>query len=63
MRADGLPAPEPIDRIEIWSGGRAHDAPVFDRGALRAGDRIAGPALVREAIATTVVEPGWAAEA
>jgi 5-oxoprolinase (ATP-hydrolysing) len=35
---------------------------VFDRAGLRAGDRITGPALVREAIATTVIEPGWTAE-
>src|SRR5262249_49167332 len=35
---------------------------VFDRTELRAGDRIAGPALIREANATTVVEPGWCAE-
>ena len=52
----------PIDRIALWSGGAAHDAPVYDRAALRAGDRIAGPALIRESTATTVVEPGWAAE-
>ena len=38
------------------------DAPVFDRTDLLAGDRIAGPALIREANATTVVEPGWTAE-
>ena len=36
-------------------------APVFDRTALLAGDSIAGPALIREANATTVVEPGWTA--
>ena len=30
--------------------------------SLRAGDRIAGPALIREANATTVIEPGWTAE-
>jgi 5-oxoprolinase (ATP-hydrolysing) len=53
--------PEPVDRIAIWSGGRAHDAPVFERVELRAGDRVSGPALIRETIATTVVEPGWAA--
>ena len=35
---------------------------MFDRTALRAGDRLPGPALVREANATTVVEPGWTAE-
>ncbi|MDE1987023.1 MAG: hydantoinase B/oxoprolinase family protein [Alphaproteobacteria bacterium] len=54
--------PSPIDGVSLWSGGRAHDVSVYDRDALRAGDRIAGPALIREAIATTVVEPGWAAE-
>ena len=59
-REDG--EPEPIDRVSIFSGGRAHDAPVFDRDALLAGDRLLGPALIREANATTVVEPGWAAE-
>ncbi len=55
-------APEPIDRVDLWSGGRSHAAPVHDRPALLAGDRIEGPALIREAIATIVVEPGWAAE-
>ncbi|MDE2133384.1 MAG: hydantoinase B/oxoprolinase family protein [Alphaproteobacteria bacterium] len=59
--SDGTP-PVPIDRVSLWSGGRAHDVPVHDRDALRAGDRIGGPAIVREAIATTVVEPGWIAE-
>ena len=52
-------APAPVDTVALWTGGAAHDAPVFDRTALRAGDRIAGPALIREANATTVVEPGW----
>jgi len=61
-RSDEEVALEPIDRITLYSSGTAHDAPVFDRTHLRAGDRIAGPALVREAIATTVVEPGWTAE-
>jgi 5-oxoprolinase (ATP-hydrolysing) len=52
----------PIDHVAIWTGGRAHDTPVFDRGDLLAGDRIRGPALIREANATTVIEPGWGAE-
>jgi 5-oxoprolinase (ATP-hydrolysing) len=54
--------PEPIDRVEIWSGGAAHDTPVFDREALWANQRITGPALVREVISTIVIEPGWTAE-
>ncbi|CAH2599473.1 putative 5-oxoprolinase [Rhodovastum atsumiense] len=59
-RAGGAPAP--IDQVEMWSGGRAHPTPVFERTELRAGDHVAGPALIREANATTVVEPGWTAE-
>lgn len=55
-------APTPIDQVSIFSGGEAHTAPVFDRTKLLAGDHIAGPALIREANATTVVEYGWTAE-
>ncbi len=55
-------APAAADTVAIWTGGAEHAAPVFDRAALLAGDRIPGPALIREANATTVVEPGWAAE-
>ena len=54
--------PHTIDRVVMWSGGAEHVAPVFDRGALLAGDVIEGPALIREANATTIVEPGWRAE-
>jgi 5-oxoprolinase (ATP-hydrolysing) len=55
-------APVPIDVVEMWSGGASHATPVFARTELLAGDRIKGPALIREANATTVVEPGWTAE-
>ena len=60
-RATAEPIPR-LDTVALLGGGAAHDAPVLDREALRAGDRIPGPALIREAIATTVVEPGWTAE-
>jgi 5-oxoprolinase (ATP-hydrolysing) len=55
-------APEPVDHIRMFTHGAEVDAPVFERTALLAGDHIAGPALVREANATTVIEPGWTAE-
>jgi 5-oxoprolinase (ATP-hydrolysing) len=55
-------APRTIDTIQMFTGGKEHTAPVFDRTDLLAGDSIAGPALIREANATTVVEPGWTAE-
>ena len=35
---------------------------VYERDALRAGARIAGPAIILEPVATVVVEPGWTAE-
>ena len=55
-------APSPIDEVAMWSGGTEHLVPVFDRQELLGGDRVAGPALIREANATTVIEPGWQAE-
>lgn len=60
-----LPAGEgaqAIDTVSLWTGGREWQAPVFDRETLGQGDRIAGPALIREAIGTVVVEPGWHGE-
>jgi 5-oxoprolinase (ATP-hydrolysing) len=55
-------APEAIDRVTIFTGGAAMKTPVLERTSLLAGDRIHGPALVREANATTVIELGWTAE-
>jgi 5-oxoprolinase (ATP-hydrolysing) len=59
---DGGDPPEPIDTVALWTAGAEHQAPVFDRETLRRDDRLPGPALIREANATTVVEPGWTAE-
>ncbi len=57
----GAPA-APVDTVAMWTGGRAHPTPVYDRATLCAGDRLPGPALIREANATTVVDEGWTAE-
>ncbi len=62
LAARGEGAAEAVDHVAMWTGGAEHRTPVFDRGALLAGDRLPGPALIREANATTVVEPGWTAE-
>ncbi len=53
--------PAPLARVTIHTDGTAHEAPVFDRDALTPGQRVAGPAIIREATATTIVEPGWQA--
>ncbi len=60
--AQGGPAPED----DAFSGTRAAyfagcgfvETPTYDRLRLRAGNRIAGPALVEEYASTTVVHPG-----
>src|SRR3546814_4222543 len=46
----------------MYSGGARRDAPLYDRDTLLPGQKIDGPAIVRAATATTVVEPGWQAE-
>ena len=56
------PLPAPLGRVALFAEGAHHDAPVYERAALGAGARIAGPAILKEALATTVVEPGWEAE-
>jgi 5-oxoprolinase (ATP-hydrolysing) len=54
--------PQPVDEVDLWTYGRAYRAPVFDRESLYPSDKISGPALIIETIATTVIEPGWSAE-
>ena len=53
-------APAPVGETRIHGAGTA---PIHDRTALAPGHRIAGPAIVVEPTATTVVEPGWEARA
>jgi N-methylhydantoinase A len=48
-----------VERRPVWFGGRAYDCPVWDRERLPEGVRLAGPAIVEEFGATTVVPPGW----
>ncbi len=47
--------------VRAFVDGDWREAPLFDRERMRAGDAIDGPAIVAEANATTVVEPGWRA--
>jgi 5-oxoprolinase (ATP-hydrolysing) len=48
-------------RVKVFTGGKWHDAPLYLREKLGAGDQLSGPAIIAEANATTVVEPGWRA--
>ncbi|HEY3916676.1 MAG TPA: hydantoinase B/oxoprolinase family protein [Stellaceae bacterium] len=49
----------PLSEASLFDGGASHPAPVYERARLRPGERLEGPAIVVEANATTVVEPGW----
>ncbi len=51
----------PVASVETYMAGAHHSTPVHDRAGLAAGAAIAGPALVIDAVSTTVIEPGWQA--
>jgi N-methylhydantoinase A len=59
--AEAVPAPLAEQAVWFEAGGglSALSARLFDRQDLRAGHRLAGPALIVQLDATTVVPPGW----
>ena len=58
-----MPAREqvPCTETRFYSGAAWHSVRLIQRAHLQAGDCVAGPAIVVERNATTVVEPGWQA--
>ncbi|HXU41762.1 MAG TPA: hydantoinase B/oxoprolinase family protein [Burkholderiales bacterium] len=55
------PPASAVERVRVFSAGRWHEAPLYRREELAAGQKIDGPAIIAEANATTVVEPEWRA--
>ncbi len=53
----------PREVATVFTGGRRQEAPVYLRDDLPAGAVVHGPVVVCEPTSTTVVEPGWRAEA
>ncbi|MGB0571816.1 MAG: hydantoinase B/oxoprolinase family protein [Alphaproteobacteria bacterium] len=51
----------PVDQVAAHMEGAAYTTPVYEREALAPGVAIDGPAIVSEAVATTIIEPGWRA--
>ncbi|WPB55961.1 hydantoinase B/oxoprolinase family protein [Xylophilus sp. GOD-11R] len=49
------------ETVRLYSGGQWREAALVVREDMRPGDRVAGPAIIAEKNATTVVEPGWRA--
>ncbi|MFI0354973.1 hydantoinase/oxoprolinase family protein [Actinomadura sp. 9N407] len=58
---DGDPSAAVAGTTRLYVDGAETDAKVYDRTRLRAGDVIAGPAIVTEMDSTTLVLPGHAA--
>ena len=54
--------PAPVAPTKFYSGGAWHEAAIYDRDKLVAGQRITGPAIIVEPTGTNIVEPGWSAE-
>jgi len=51
----------PLATVGVRMAGEVGPTPVFDREALAVEAQINGPAIIREATGTTIVEPGWRA--
>lgn len=49
----------PISHISCFMADEARDAPLFNRNGLAAGFIANGPAIIIDAVSTTIVEPGW----
>lgn len=52
----------PVRTTQVYFEAIARATPVYDRELLVPGNVLAGPALIYERIATTLVEPGWQVE-
>jgi N-methylhydantoinase A len=50
-----------VARRSVCFAGRRHETPIYARENLRPGNRVAGPAIISEYSATTVLPPGWTA--
>jgi 5-oxoprolinase (ATP-hydrolysing) len=51
----------PLRTVKLFTEGGWREAALFRRDDLRPGDAVSGPAIIVEANATTVIEPGWQA--
>lgn len=52
----------PIESRRLYLDGKFHEAAVYRREALAAGQKIAAPAIVEQEDTTTMILPGWVAE-
>ena len=57
----GAAAPPTTRPVQVRQNPGPVPAAIWQRGAIRAGDRIPGPAIIEQVDTTTLVEPGWTA--
>src|SRR5947208_1095496 len=60
LEAGGTRAPTGEITVHFAAGSQA--TPLYDRTSLRAGTHFAGPAIITQLDATTLVPPGWDVE-
>ncbi|TFL15719.1 5-oxoprolinase [Pusillimonas caeni] len=53
--------PAPFDTVEIHADDALLECPLYRSADLRVGDELLGPAIITDANATTLVDPGWRA--
>ena len=53
---------EPVDHILMVVNGERRVVPLFDRETMRPGQSADGPAIIKEATGTNIIEPDWRAE-
>jgi N-methylhydantoinase A len=61
-KGDGDPSGAKVQDHEVWIDGKIQPAVIYERSKLRAGDRIAGPAIVVEMDSTALIHPNHIAE-
>lgn len=60
-RVEDGPLPAPIGTRSLWLNDRRSEVAVYDRAALRSGNRLRGPVILEQLDTTVVVPEGWAA--
>jgi len=57
-RPSGAPDPKEVRPVHFRESGSWVDCPIYDRETLPTDARLVGPAVIEEAMATTLVLPG-----
>jgi len=56
------PLPAPLDTVNVCIAGTWQPCPLYVRSSLHAGHLIPSPAIISDANATTLIDPGWQAQ-